>query len=69
MYKSLPSEGDDLRMAESALCQGLAFYACLLENPGVWDVEALNPGGQVDEQELAGEKFLTKDIFTQQTVN
>ena len=52
MYRILPSDTKDIRYVEQILGFGITFYACLLENPGIWDVEVFAEGGQIDENEL-----------------
>lgn len=58
-YSQLDGEGKQLTNVEQILANGLSFYSGLLEHPGVWDVEMLNEGQPLDEQELVAEKFLT----------
>ena len=55
MYRILPSDTKDIRYVEQILGFGITFYACPLENPGIWDVEVFAEGGQIDENELIAE--------------
>lgn len=45
MYRSLDSETSEHRCVEQILAQGLSFFACILEHPGIWDYETLAEGG------------------------
>jgi hypothetical protein len=40
LYKKLSSDDERMPHIEATLCQGITYFACLLENPGVWDAEA-----------------------------
>jgi hypothetical protein len=64
VYLSLDSEEQRLRDTEQILAQAVCYFACLLENPNVWDAEAHNPGGQVTEEEMACQNYLSAHVFT-----